>query len=70
MYLEGPLYSMKYAVTYRLLHPAYFPTTSSTEIDASTHAELERKLVKIVSKWKGMGYKIRVMQVKQNATIR
>ncbi|GHO67197.1 hypothetical protein KSC_060890 [Ktedonobacter sp. SOSP1-52] len=56
---------MRYAVTYRLTHPAYFPTTSMAQIEAHTHAELERKLAKIVSRWKGLGYKIRVTGVRQ-----
>ncbi|GHO45369.1 hypothetical protein [Ktedonospora formicarum] len=60
---------MRYAITYRLLHPAYLPSISSTEIVAYTHAELERKLVKVVGKWKDQGYKVRVTQVKQASAL-
>jgi hypothetical protein len=55
---------MRYLVTYRLLHPEYFPATRTSEVEAQTHAELEMSLVRIQQKWQISGYRVRVLYVK------
>jgi hypothetical protein len=55
---------MKYLVTYRLLHPEYFPSTGVAEVKARTHAELNSCLVKLLNKWRADGYTVRVLKIK------
>ncbi len=55
---------MKYLVTYRLLHPEYLPSTSTSEVEAYNHTELEERLAKILSKWRSDGYTVRVLKVR------
>lgn len=56
---------MKYQVAYRLMHPEYLPTTSKIVVDASSHVELETRLVKIVAKWRARGYAVQIIRVSQ-----
>lgn len=56
---------MKYQITYRLMHPEHLPATSMTVVDASSHAELETQLVKIVSKWRAQGYTVRIIRTRK-----
>ena len=55
---------MKYLVTYRLLHPEYLPSTSTSEVEAYSHTELEGHLAKILNKWRSDGYTVRVLKVR------
>lgn len=59
---------MKYQIAYRLMHPEYLPATSKTVVDAHSHAELETRLVKIVTKWQARGYTVRIMRVSRDVT--
>jgi hypothetical protein len=54
---------MKYQIAYRLTHPEYLPVTSTTVVDASSHAELETRLVKIRAKWQARGYTVQIIRV-------
>ena len=54
---------MKYQVTYRLLHPQYIPATSTSVVDACSHAELDARLVGIKTKWRARGYTVQVAKV-------
>lgn len=55
---------MKYVVTYRLFHPAYLPTSRVDVIEAHTHAQLEARLARILSKWQASGYTVHVQHVR------
>jgi hypothetical protein len=55
--------SVKYQVTYRLMHPQSLPATSRTVVDAHNHRELEARLAKIKAKWQEQGYTVRILQV-------
>jgi hypothetical protein len=59
---------MKYHVAYRLTHPEYLPTTSTTIVGAHSHAELETQLVKIIAKWRARGYIVQITRVSQKRT--
>jgi hypothetical protein len=54
---------MKYLVTYRLLHPAYLPSTHTREIEAHSHAEFEERLVILLTRWRTVGYTVRVLHI-------
>jgi hypothetical protein len=56
---------MKYQIAYRLTHPEYLPATSTTLVDASSHAELETRLARITAKWQAWGYTVRIIRVSQ-----
>ncbi len=54
---------MKYQITYRLLHPQYIPATSTSVVDAHSHAELDARLIRIKTKWQARGYTVQVTKV-------
>ncbi len=56
---------MKYQVAYRLMHAEYMPATSTTVVEACSHAELETRLAKIVAKWQARGYTVQIIRVAQ-----
>ncbi len=56
---------MKYRVTYRLFHPQSLPALSITVVEATSHVELDAKLVKIKMKWQVRGYRVQIMYVTQ-----
>jgi len=41
------------------------PATSTTVVDACSHAELETRLAKIVAKWQARGYTVQIIRVSQ-----
>jgi hypothetical protein len=55
---------MKYQVTYRLSHPEYLPATSTSLVEARSHAELEMRLAGLLRKWRAAGYTVRVLAVR------
>ena len=63
--------TMKYHVTYRLLHPQYMPAMSVTAMEASSHTELDAKVAKIKTKWQTRGYTVQITHIReQKATKR
>jgi hypothetical protein len=54
---------MKYQIMYRLLHPQYIAATSTSVVDACSHAELDACLVRIKAKWQARGYTVQVTKV-------
>ena len=61
---------MVYRVTYRLLHPAYFPVTRTSEIVATTRGEQQARLALLIEKWRIAGYTVQVLAVAPRSTRR
>jgi hypothetical protein len=59
---------MKFHVTYRLMHPNYFPATKVAIVGAETHASLHDALVSLKTKWEMRGYDVRILRVRADSS--
>lgn len=60
---------MKFHVTYRLTHPEYLPTVSSTTLSAQTHRQLDQAINRLILKWGERGYTLRVLAIRKRISV-